>query len=97
MRKPARWERLSGPRVEKGSYNRAVCWTYELGAGTEKVKVAVEATKTALAGVDLKEPAASAIGTKGWAAIQPYLSQRHLPRRLLVTVQGVSVSEEGDD
>lgn len=91
------WERLTGPVAGKGSYDRAVCWRYELGRNGERVSVFVEATRAAMTG-DAQNPVTNdAVASQGWTAIVPHLRMRHLPRRLLVTVQGVSVSEAGDD
>ena len=94
---PARWERLAGPVIGEGSYDRAVCWRYELERGGERASVEVEATRAAMTG-DAQNPVTNeAVASQGWTAIVPHLRMRHLPRRLLVTVQGVSVSESGDD
>lgn len=93
----SRWERLAGPVAGAGSYDRAVCWRYELERGGERVSVLVEATAAAVADGVRNQVTLDAVASKGWTAIVPHLRMRHLPRRLLVTVQGVTVSEAGDD
>lgn len=93
-----KWTKVSGPRAYAAPYGRAAAWTYKLARATgETVTTSVEVAGPAAPSANASRACLDAISTKGWSAIQPFVDQNVLPRKLPVTPRGVSISEQGAD
>lgn len=94
----SKWTKVSGPRAYEAPYGRAAAWTYRLASAKgETVTTSVEVAGTATPTANASAACTAAIASKGWSAIQPFIDQNVLPRKLLVTARGVSISEQGAD